>query len=88
MKIGDFLKTLSNGRADDAGATEAALKRLEAEKTAAQAEMAAIAARRVDLLIADDNAALDADERSSERLYRITERAADAAQRAAAWRRP
>jgi hypothetical protein len=56
MKIGDFLKTLSNGRADDAGGIEAALKRLEAEKTAAQAEMAAIAARRADLLIADDNA--------------------------------
>jgi hypothetical protein len=59
---------------DDADDLAAAVMRIEGEKARAEAEMVALAARREALLMADDDAGLDADERGSEKAYRVAEK--------------
>jgi hypothetical protein len=70
MSMAEFVKSLV-GKKGDLAALEAAVAKLKAEKSAAEAEMTRLAARRVELLLADDDKALDADERLSEKAYRV-----------------
>jgi hypothetical protein len=73
--IGKFLASLAAGnKADDPTELAAAIARLLTEKSAAEGEMVRISDRRTELLITDDDAGLDRDERLSERAYRIVER--------------
>jgi hypothetical protein len=75
MSVAEFVKSLVGKKAGDLTALEAAIIKLNGEKSAAQAEMTRLAARRIELLLTDDDKALDADERLSEKAYRIIERA-------------
>lgn len=73
--ISEFLKGLTAGsKSDDADELAAAIARLLAEKSAAETQMVAIAERRTNLLLEDDDTALDKDERASEKAYRTIEK--------------
>ena len=75
LSIGKFLEALAGrNKSDDPAELSAAIARLEQEKSAAEAEMAAIAARRQKLLLDDRDDELDRDERTAERAYRVVEK--------------
>jgi hypothetical protein len=74
LNIAEFLKSLVAKKPDDAAALQQAIARLEAEKSTAQAELVKFAQRRPDLLLSDNDKAIDEDERASERSYRTVEK--------------
>ena len=75
LSIVKIIETLTaRGQPDDPTTVAGAIKRLEKEKSGAEAEMAVIAARRQQLLLEDRDAELDADERKAEKAYRIVEK--------------
>jgi hypothetical protein len=75
MTINDFLsRFVATGKLDDPSEISAAIARLEGERTAAQSRLTTLDGRRPALLLADDNKALDADQREAERACREIEK--------------
>jgi hypothetical protein len=60
--------------ADEVASIEGAMARLEAERVAAQAELATLAEQRVQALLDDDDGTLDRLDRRGEALHRVIER--------------
>jgi hypothetical protein len=79
LRLREIFSTLTgrDGR-DDIARIEAAMTKLEGEKSSAQAELATLASERTERLLDDDDAALDRIDRRSEALHRVIERVSEA----------
>ncbi len=76
MKISDFLAKLGkpNGKPENAEKLSVAIGELERERGKAQAALATASQRRTEMLLADDDAALDLLDREIEAAHRMIER--------------